>query len=60
MIEPPKISSPPVTVDPTTGEPTMTGADALPWAIDTLDMTREIRAKFVRLQNWVKSLNTKK
>lgn len=60
MVEPPKISYPPITADPTTGKPTMTGADALPWALDTLDVTREIRAKLIRLQNWVRSLNAKK
>jgi hypothetical protein len=34
----------------------MTGADALPWAIGTLDVGGDIRGRLVRLQAWVRAM----
>lgn len=56
LASPPTFSKPPVTADPQTGEPTLQGRDALPWALDTLSVGGDIRAKFIRLQAWVKTL----
>lgn len=53
---PGKFSSPPITPDPATGQPAMTGADGVPWSIDTLALGGDIRAKYIRLQNWVRGL----
>ncbi len=55
MTEPGKFANPTVTVDPATGAASLTGKDALPWAIDTLDLGGEIRARFIRLQDWVRT-----
>lgn len=45
---------------PRTSNPELTGAEVLPWALDTLSVGGDIRAKFVRLQNWVKALYSTK
>lgn len=45
-----------MTVDPATGEPTLSGRDALPWALDTLTVGGDIRSTLVRLQAWTKAL----
>jgi hypothetical protein len=34
----------------------MAGRDALPWALDTLSVGGEIRAKLIRLQAWALAL----
>lgn len=56
MVRPGEFSQPPVTANPETGEPQITGRDALPWATDTLGLGGDIRAKFIRLQDWVRTL----
>ena len=56
LATPPTFSKPPVSVDPATGEAALQGRDALPWALDTLSVGGDIRAKYVRLQDWVKTL----
>ncbi len=38
------------------GSTSLTGRDAVPWALDTLDLGGDIRSKFIRLQDWVKTL----
>jgi len=38
------------------GTTALAGRDALPWALDTLDLGGDIRAKFIRLQDWVTGL----
>lgn len=55
MVKPGEFSRPPVTVSPT-GETGLAGKDALPWALDTLDLGGDIRAKYIRLQDWVRTL----
>lgn len=45
-----------MTLDPATGEPALTGRDALPWALDTLAVGGDIRARLVRLQAWTRAL----
>ena len=55
-MKPGKFAKPPTTLNPTTGELELNGRDALPWAIDTLDLGGEIRDKFIRLQNWVRTV----
>lgn len=52
---PGEFSRPPVTVT-ADGVTALSGRDALPWALDTLDLGGDIRAKFIRLQDWVKIL----
>lgn len=46
---------PPVTVN-ARGEAELSGRDALPWAVETLDVAGEIRSRYVRLQDWVRGL----
>ncbi|TKD50593.1 hypothetical protein [Sphingomonas baiyangensis] len=55
MAEPGKFAPPPVTTDPATGAAAMSGADALPWAIDTLRLGGDIRARLIRLQDYVRT-----
>lgn len=38
------------------GSTALAGKDALPWALDTLDLGGDIRGKLIRLQDWVKAL----
>jgi len=45
-----------VTVNAVTGKTEMTGADALSWALDMLDLGGEIRGRYVRLQEWARAL----
>lgn len=56
MVKPGKFAKPPTTLNPTTGELELNGRDALPWAIDTLDLAGDIRDKFIRLQDWVRTV----
>lgn len=56
MAKPGAFVDPPVTTDPATGKPTMTGANALPWAIDTLALGGDIRAQLIRLQDYVRTI----
>lgn len=56
LATPPQFQKPPVVVDPATGEATLEGRDALPWALDTLSVGGDIRARYVRLQEWAKTL----
>lgn len=60
MATPGRFADPPVTADPATGKPAMTGADALRWAIDTLALGGDIRAKLIRLQDWVRAVIERK
>ena len=55
MVKPGEFSRPPVTVSQN-GETGLAGKDALPWALDTLDIGGDIRSKFIRLQDWVRIL----
>lgn len=55
-MRPGEFSRPPVTANPQTGEAELSGRDSLPWALDTLNLGGGIRAKFIRLQDWVKTL----
>ncbi|HEX7873043.1 MAG TPA: hypothetical protein VF475_09040 [Sphingobium sp.] len=45
-----------MTVNAETGERELVGRDALPWATDTLAIGGDIRAKLIRLQDWVATL----
>jgi hypothetical protein len=36
----------------------LTGGDALTWALETLDTAGDIRARFLRLQDWARALLT--
>lgn len=54
-MRPGEFSRPPVTVS-ADGTTSLAGRDALPWALDTLDLGGDIRSKFIRLQDWVKTL----
>lgn len=56
MVRPGAFSNPPVTVNAETGERELVGRDALPWATDTLAIGGDIRAKLIRLQDWVATL----
>lgn len=56
MVTPGKFAQPPVTADPATGAATMRGADALPWALDTLDLAGDIRSRLIRLQDYVRTV----
>lgn len=56
MARPGTFADPPVSVDPATGKAAMTGGDALPWAIDTLSLAGDIRARLIRLQDWVRTV----
>lgn len=56
LATPPTFSKPPVSANADTGQPELTGRDSLPWALDTLSVGGDIRAKLVRLQDWVKTL----
>lgn len=38
------------------GSTALVGKDALPWALDTLDLGGDIRGKLVRLQDWALTL----
>lgn len=54
-MKPGEFSPPPVTVGPD-GEARLAARDNLPWALDTLSLGGDIRAKLIRLQDWVKAL----
>lgn len=56
MVEPGRFATPPVTIDPATGKGELSGRDALPWALDTLRLGGDIRARYIRLQNWVRTV----
>lgn len=56
MVEPGKFANPPIAADPATGKPVLTGAGALPWAIDTLSLGGALRAKLIRLQDYVRQV----
>ena len=55
MVRPGEFSRPPVTVG-ADGSTSLAGRDALPWALDTLDLGGDIRSKLIRLQDWVSTL----
>lgn len=55
MARPQTFAPPPATTNPQTGELQLSGAAALPWAIDTLAVGGEIRSRLIRLQNWVQT-----
>lgn len=55
MVEPGRFANPPVTVD-ASGKAALSGAGALPWAIDTLSLGGDIRALFLRLQDYVRTV----
>lgn len=55
MVKPAEFSRPPLTVTEA-GDTVLKGSGALPWALDTLDLGGDIRAKLIRLQDWVKIL----
>lgn len=52
MVAPGQFSRPPVTVSGD-GSAALAGKDALPWALDTLDLGGDIRGKLLRLQAWI-------
>lgn len=54
-MRPGEFSRPPVTIA-ADGSTALAGKDALPWALDTLDLGGDIRGKLIRLQDWVKTL----
>ncbi len=56
MVQPGEFSQPPVTASPQSGEAELTGRDALPWALDALAIGGDIRARLIRLQQWVAGL----
>jgi len=56
MEDPATFTRPPVRRNKDTGKPEMAGAEALPWAIETLDIGGEIRGRYIRLQAWVRKI----
>ncbi|MEO8722014.1 MAG: hypothetical protein ABI395_00605 [Sphingobium sp.] len=45
-----------MSINSATGQQELTGGDAMPWAIDTLTLGGDIRAKYIRLQDYVRAL----
>ena len=56
MVRPAAFAKVPVQTDPATGERMLDGRAGLPWALDTLETAGDIRAKFIRLQDWVRAM----
>lgn len=55
MAPAPKAAPIPVATDPANGRRVLRGADALPWAIDTLGVVGELRSMVERLQAFIRT-----
>lgn len=55
MVAPGKFQRPPTVTD-AAGKTVMRGSEALPWALDTLDLGGDIRSRFIRLQDYVRTI----
>ena len=56
MATPPQFQPLPTTTDPKTGAVIATGAELLPWSLDTLDVAGKTRLQLMRLQAWVSAI----